>query len=137
MNQDTAPADPNIETVRRLNERSLAGDVDGAYAEFHPTVQLVQPESLPHGGVHHGHDGVRRAGELAAAHWERRVEDITRIGCGDHVLLVERQTWTARDTGRSVTLPMIELFSFTDGKISRIEVYVDTHVVLETLKPVP
>jgi uncharacterized protein len=126
--------DDNLATVRRLNDKFASGDIAGAFDEYHEDLVLIQPESLPHGGAHVGHEGVRRAGQLAAEHWKRKASTIERVAVGDVVVLFEKQEWTALSTGRSVTVPMIEIFSFTDGKISRIEVFVDTHLVMQTLE---
>jgi hypothetical protein len=47
---------------------------------------------------------------------------------------ITTQTWTAKKTGRSATVDVVELFSFTDGLISEIRVFQqDTHLVLATL----
>jgi len=44
------------------------------------------------------------------------------------------QTWTARESGRSATVDIIELFSSSDGLVSEIRVFQqDTHLLLETL----
>ena len=48
---------------------------------------------------------------------------------------VTSQTWTARVTGRSATVDVVELFSFRDGLVSQIRVFQqDTHLLLETLE---
>jgi hypothetical protein len=47
---------------------------------------------------------------------------------------VTTQTWTAKPTGRSATVDVVELFSFADGLISQIRVFQqDTHLLLGTL----
>jgi hypothetical protein len=50
------------------------------------------------------------------------------------VVQVTTQTWTARATGRSATVDVVELFSFRDGLVSEIRVFQqDTHLLLATL----
>jgi len=56
------------------------------------------------------------------------------LGCGDTVVQVTTQTWTAKATGRAATVDVVELFSFRDGTVSQIRVFQqDTHLLLGTL----
>jgi hypothetical protein len=44
-------------------------------------------------------------------------------------------TWTAKETGRSVTIDVIEFISILDGRIASIRIFPqDTHALLETLQ---
>jgi uncharacterized protein len=52
------------------------------------------------------------------------------------VVQVTTQTWTAKRTGRSATVDVVELFSFAGGLISEIRVFQqDTYLLLATLDP--
>ena len=47
---------------------------------------------------------------------------------------VTTQTWTARASGRSATVDVVELFSFRDGLVWQIRVFQqDTHLLMNTL----
>jgi len=123
-----------VETVEELARRFAAGDRAGALELVHPQVRIEQPASLPHGGWHVGHDGMAAMGATAGRHWDREIRDHRVLGCGDAVVQVTTQTWTSKDTGRSTTVDVVELFSFTDGLVSEIRVFQqDTHLLLGTL----
>ena len=67
-------------------------------------------------------------------HWTRTISAPRVLGCGDTVVQVTTQTWTARQSGRSATVDVVELFSVSDGLVSEIRVFQqDTHLLLETL----
>jgi uncharacterized protein len=67
-------------------------------------------------------------------HWTRTISALRVLGCGDTVVQVTTQTWTAKTTGRSAAVEVVELFSFRDGKVSQIRVFQqDTHMLLGTL----
>ena len=120
--------------VEELARRFGAGDHDGARALFHPDLHIEQPASLPHGGSHHGLDGMAAMGAAFAQHWERTITDPRILGCGPTVVQVTTQTWTAKATGRSATVDVVELFALTDGRISEIRVFQqDTALLLSTL----
>ena len=73
-------------------------------------------------------------GATFAALWERSIANPRILGCGGSVVQVTTQTWTAKTSGRSATVDVVELFSFTDGLVSEIRVFQqDTHLLLGTL----
>jgi uncharacterized protein len=120
--------------VQQLVSRFQAGDRDGAYELLHPNFRLQQPASLPHGGWHHGQDGMTSMGETFARYWERDIRDHRILGCGGRVVQVTTQTWTAKETGRSATVDVVELFAFAEDRIAEIRVFPqDTHLLLGTL----
>ncbi|MGW1028571.1 nuclear transport factor 2 family protein [Streptomyces sp. NPDC002577] len=124
----------NLELVNEMARRFSAGDADGAFELLHPAFRIQQPASLPHGGWHHGRDGMVAMGVTFARHWDRTISDPRISGCGDSVVQVTTQTWTAKTSGRSATVDVVELFSFADGLIAEIRVFQqDTHALLATL----
>lgn len=100
-----------------------------------PDVVLTEPPSLPHGGTHRGLDAFLAVQAGMAEHWAQRIEDAGYWQCAsDQVCLRIVITWTARATGRAVTLPMIDLLRFADGQITAIEAFLfDTAALLATL----
>ncbi len=112
----------------------MAGDAAGAFALFHPDIQVEQPASLPHGGWHRGHDGMTRMGVAFGQYWQREVSNPRIHGCGELVVQLTTQTWTARTTGRAATVDVVELMTVTAGLITGIRVFQqDTKALLDTL----
>jgi len=121
-------------TVAELARRFRAGEAEAALRLLHPGIRIEQPASLPHGGWHLGHDGMAAMGASFARFWTRSIGSPRILGCGDCVVQVTTQTWTARASGRSATVDVVELFSFSDGLVSEIRVFQqDTHLLLDTL----
>jgi ketosteroid isomerase-like protein len=119
-----------------MARRFQGGDVDGAFALLHPGFRLQQPASFPHGGWHHGREGMVAMGATFAQHWDRTITDPRILDCGDTAVQITTQTWTAKATGRSATVDVVELFTFADGQIAEIRVFQqDTHLLLGTLDP--
>ncbi len=123
-----------LAVVQEMARRFQAGDQEGASRLFHRQVRIEQPVSLPHGGWHQGLDGMRDMGSTFDGFWDRTIDDPRILGCGGTVVQITTQTWTARKTGRSATVDVVELFSFADGLISEIRVFQqDTHLLLGLL----
>jgi ketosteroid isomerase-like protein len=123
------------EIVQELGRRFRAGDRAGARALLHPELRIEQPASLPHGGWHHGPDGMDAMGARFAPHWDRTIGEAEVTGCGsDRAVQLTTQTWTSKATGRSATVDVVELFRIADGQITEIRVFQqDTHLLLATL----
>jgi ketosteroid isomerase-like protein len=103
---------------------------------FDPDVTVIEPVSVPHGGLHRGVGEYRSLQERMRTLWEQRIESAEYWQCAaDRVALRIVIRWTARTTGRSVVLPMIDMIKFRDGKIVEIEVFLqDTGALIDTLR---
>ncbi len=124
------------EVVAELARRYASGDMTGALTLFHPGLRIEQPASLPHGGWHEGTQGMAAMGATFAEHWERTIVDPRILGCGPTVVQITTQTWTAKATGRSETVDVVELMSIVDGRVAEIRVFQqDTARLLATLDP--
>ena len=123
-----------LAVVEEMGQRFQAGDREGAWQLLHPNFRIQQPLSLPHGGWHRGPEGMVEMAAQFGQHWDRTIDSSRLLGCGDAVVQVTTQTWTAKATGKSATVDVVELFSFADGLISEIRVFQqDTHLLLATL----
>jgi hypothetical protein len=102
---------------------------------FDPSVVLIEPPSLPHGGRHQGIDQFQSVQAGMRAVWDQTIESTDYWECAsDLVALRIVIRWTAKATGRSVVLPMVDLIRFGGGKIVQIEAFVaDTKALLDTL----
>lgn len=124
-----------LEIVDELARLFAAGDFAAAFELYDPEVRILQPESLPHGGTHHGREGVRAMGALFARFWTRSISDPVRTACADgRVLQLTTQTFLSKSTGRAATMDVMELFSFRGNKVAEIRVFQhDTARLLATL----
>jgi uncharacterized protein len=126
------------QVVEKLAQLFNSGDREAALDLLHPDFRIQQPESLPHGGWHDGRDGMTRMGATFGRYWDRTISNSRILACGPSAVQLTTQTWTAKDTGRSATVDVVELFSVTDGLIAEIRVFQqDTHLLLETLTSRP
>jgi ketosteroid isomerase-like protein len=120
-------------------ERFLAAATEGRWHELPALLrddfELIEPASLPYGGSHAGVDGYLALLRQIAALFELRFEPDSIAAAGDDtVVLRMRVTFTARSTGRSVALRVVELLTVLDGRLARSEVFLeDTAALLSTL----
>jgi uncharacterized protein len=123
-----------VALVTELGRRFRAGDLDAAFALYHPDLRIDQPGSLPHGGTHRGREGAEAMAAMFSRHWDRTIGEARLMGSGEVAVQVTTQTWTAGSTGRSATVDVVELFAVAEGLITAIRVFPqDTHRLLGTL----
>lgn len=96
---------------------------------------IVEPDSLPYGGSHHGVDGYRALMQAIGALFELTFETVGCHAVGDHMVVLRLNVrFASRSTGRQVRLPVVELFTLRAGRIARSEVFLfDTAALLATL----
>lgn len=126
-----------LATADRFLDRFLAGDLPGALENVHPDVVLDEAQSLPFGGVFNGHDGYLEFVQAVMAAVEIDVRGRKLTDAGDQVLAQIDATMTPRAGGPAVPMPVVEIYSFTDGLISRFDVfYKDTKALTDALEAV-
>lgn len=101
-----------------------AGDFDRMMAVARPDIVVREAENLPYAGDIVGVDAIRTEllGKILAMS-ELAVKDRSVVQAGDRVLVSMIGEFTSRATGRTVAMPMIEIYSIRDGRISEVDVY--------------
>jgi ketosteroid isomerase-like protein len=103
-----------------------------------PDVEIHEPASLPQGGVHKGHDAWLELHHTMRSLWEQKVETVRvwDLPEDDVIVLYSIMDWTAKATGRQIRFPAVEVLTFRDGLICRVEIFhQDAKAVLDTLQP--
>jgi uncharacterized protein len=136
---------PNMETFTRLQESAdMKSDLTSKKAQkamwdaYHEDFEILEPSSLPTGGLHQGREAWLAMNNLMRSLWAQKVwiDEMIDLPERDLIILYSTMEWTGRKTGRSVTIPAVELLYFKDALIARIEMFFqDTHALLDLLDP--
>ena len=125
-------SEENVEVVERaiaaINER----DIDGYLACCTEDIQLKTPVS-PVAGVYEGADGIRRFfADIEDAGPDFRL-DIERLEgvSGERVLAFLRVIVHGRASGLPTPVDTGNVYEFEEGKIRRIEIFIDREEALE------
>lgn len=124
-------SDP-VEIVKDMMKAVLDGDIEGVLRRIDKAIVVIEPASLPFGGKHDGIDAFKndvlgailRKAELERSHCEY-------LSSGDKVAVCMDVTFTAHSTGKILTMPYVELYTVTNNKISKLDVYPQDTKVLE------
>ena len=125
----------NVTTVRNLYDAYSRRDVAAISAALAPDIELTQTEQLPWGGQYRGHDGAMRFFGTLVAHLDSQV-DLERVfAAGDRVVATGHTRGTVRATGKRFDVPVAHVYALELGKVTRIEFYIDTPLMLAALQP--
>lgn len=120
--------------VQHVLDGFAKGDMGIVTTSFHPNLMVHEAASLPFGGQHKGLDAFADMLKSLGATYDIAVTDRDLRSAGDAVILHMDLTVTSRTTGRSASLPAIEIYRFTDGLISDIDAfYKDTKAMVDLL----
>jgi ketosteroid isomerase-like protein len=113
----------NVDVVRSWFERWNAGERETFDDEMHADAQIV---STMLGGAHSGRDGLRRwFGEIEEQFDEWVVIPEEVHGAGDRVAAIGKVRLRGRGSGVSFDAPVGWLFEIRDGKLSRLQTFVE------------
>jgi ketosteroid isomerase-like protein len=116
-------AQSNIDTVRQVYAAMADGDAAAAMANFHETMVLIEPESLPYGGTYKGLGEVGAAIGTIAQYVDLAGLKVSRVLADDDTAVAYvTATWRNPD-GTTQEIPMRECYQFSDSKISEMRVF--------------
>jgi ketosteroid isomerase-like protein len=99
------------------------GDIPAVLREFHPDCLLHEAESLPYPGTYKGLEGFMELLGIMGAAFEITFDGHEIFDAGETVVARLQATFTSRKSGRQVSMPIVEVYKFLDGKIIDADVY--------------
>jgi ketosteroid isomerase-like protein len=123
--------------VRRSYDAFARGDMDGVLADMHPDIVWHQAQGLPHGGVYEGLEAVRANifDPLERDWWEEfSAEPEEFLDAGSDVVVLGRYRGVAKETGRTLDVPFVHVWTLRDDKAVRFRQFLDTRGWVEALE---
>lgn len=100
---------------------------------FSPEAEVIQSEELPWGGRYHGHDGLREFLGRVQDYLDSRVELEQVIDAGTQIVAVGKTLGKARRTNLGFDIPLVHVWAFESGLVTRFEAYIDNATMLAAL----
>jgi ketosteroid isomerase-like protein len=131
----------NVEIVRRLYSLRpdaagvVRGDYDNAFVDnFHPDVEIVPPSSYPDTpeSGYRGPEGMLRWFQQLDEIWDDwRFEAERFLDAGDRVVAFVRVSGSAKQSGAALTISTAHVLTLRDGRVTRVDVFLDRPEALE------
>ena len=125
----------NLALVKTAYEAGARGDWDTFFANVTDETLFHEAPSLPYGGIYRGRADIQRGSQLVVACWENfQFKVLNYMAGGDVVVAHVLISGVGRKTGKSFSMPIMELWRIKDGKVVELRpFYWDTHRCLECL----
>ena len=126
----------NLAIVQRSYEAFARGDMAAVLADMDDRIEWQQAQGLPHGGVYHGVGEVRaNIFDPLDRDWWSEFTAVPNefLDAGDEVVVLGRYRGTAKQTGKSLDVPFVHVWSLRDGKAWRFRQFLDTAGWVEAL----
>lgn len=110
---------PNIQTLRKIDEAQLEGDMDAFFASFADDVVVHIGGHSSLAGDYKGLDTMKELfGRFMEAAGEYSFENHAYLADDEHGVVIQNSTY--RKGGESLTTPEIIVCHFGDGKVSEM-----------------
>lgn len=131
----TAQSTSPLKAVKDLYEAFDAHDVEAVFGCFAEDVEITQSDELPWGGTYRGLEEAASFFMSLTSQINTRVSVDRFITAGDTVVETGRTSGKAVATGREFSISETHVFKVRDGKIVRMEAYVDNSAMLAAISP--
>jgi ketosteroid isomerase-like protein len=132
--QTSDNSDFSVTVVRGFYETLLSGKLEAILGLIDPQVEWRSPESLPWGGIFHGHEGFREFfGKLVGQPVEWRREEREYLSAGNRVVVLLRTFGRRKGRETEFEVPEVHIWTVRNGKILGLEAYFDTAMFLGAL----
>ena len=128
----------NVDLARNSYEAFGRGDLDGALAMMDDDIEWHQAQGLPHGGLYHGVDEVRRSifEPLDESWWsEFSALPDQFLDAGSEIVVLGRYRGVGKETGKVLDVPFVHVWTVENGKAVRFRQFLDTAGWVEALTP--
>ena len=127
-----------VDIVKRSYEAFALDDLDAVMADMHPDIEWHQAQGLPHGGVYHGLQEVRRAifDPLDEEWWDEFTATPDEfLDAGGDVVVLGRYRGVAKGTGKRLDVPFVHVWTVEGELAVRFRQFLDTAGWVEALAP--
>jgi ketosteroid isomerase-like protein len=122
----------NFAITRRFVDAFNRSDFDSVADLTDPNVELHEWPTAPGARTYHGPEGVRAALDSWFEAWEwMQIEIVELVDAGDSVLVILDQRARGKGSEVEVGIRSFNVYSFRDGKVTRIQLFTDRKPALE------
>ena len=124
----------DVEKVMEVYQSYAKKRIGAVLLLMSPEVEVVQSTELPWGGHYKGHEGLQQFLGKLNEHVDARVQIDRVIDAGDRVVAIGQTIGTTRTTKVQFEVPVVHVWTFVEGQITRFEAYIDNATMLAALR---
>lgn len=119
----TASATNYLQIGQKLVAAMNAGDMETILAQMHPSVEVIEAESVPHAGTWRGRDGFIALFEQLFKIADLSIASVKIHEIDNGIVMEMTVNFTSHKDGEVLRMPLIEVDRFEGDLVRKIEVY--------------
>lgn len=126
----------NVDVIKRLYQAFSEGDLDSLSELLDNSVEWIESEGIPYGGVFKGYEAVLN-GVFAKieTEWDNFTAHVDQfIDAGDIVVTLGIDSGTYKATGKKMSAPTVSIWTLKHGKVVKFRQYIDTLAVVKAIR---
>ncbi|HVB04288.1 MAG TPA: nuclear transport factor 2 family protein [Chitinophagaceae bacterium] len=124
----------NLQIIQQMYQSFASGNKEALMNFFDPSVVWLEPGApdIPFAGSFEGLSGIGKMFALEAQ-YIKVTSFIPQSFCssGDMVVVMGKDSVNVIPTGKTYSTDWVQAFTLSNGKIIRIQVYMDTHAIAQ------
>ncbi len=126
----------NVDIIKRLYQAFAEGDMDSISALIDPSVEWIESDGIPYGGVFQGYEAVLN-GVFAkiGAEWDNFTANVDQfIDAGDIVVTLGTDSGIYKATGKKMRASTASIWTLKNGRVVKFRQYIDTLAVTNAIR---
>ena len=126
----------NVDVIKCLYKAFSEGDLDSVSALLDPSVEWIESDGIPYGGVFQGYEAVLN-GVFAkiGTEWDNFTAHVDQfIDAGDIVVTLGTDSGTYKATGKKMRAATASIWTLKNGKVVKFRQYIDTLAVVNATR---
>lgn len=123
----------NRVAVRSAYDAYASNDLEALLALLDDDFEFRQSELVPWGGSYRGREGMSEFLGRITTHVDSVVDPEEFVEADDHVVVIGRSRGTTKATGRPFNVRAVHVWQVREGRLVRLDVYLDTPAMMEAL----
>lgn len=126
----------NVDIIKCLYKAFAQGDLDTVFTLLDPSIEWIESDGIPYGGVFKGHEAVLKGVfEKIGAEWDNFTAHVDQfIDSGDVVVTLGTDSGIYQATGKQMSAPTASVWTLENGKVVKFRQYIDTLAVFNATK---
>ena len=122
----------NVEVVKHIYQAFSEGDMETVSQLLSPSVEWIESEGIPYGGVFQGYAAVLEGvfGKIGAEWTDFTTHVDEFVDAGDIVITLGVDSGTYKATGKRMSAPTASIWTLKEGKVIKFRQYIDTLAVV-------
>ena len=126
----------NVDIIKCLYQAFEEGDLETVSSLLSPSVEWVESDGIPYGGVFQGYEAVLNGvfAKIDAEWFDFTAHVDEFIEAGDIVITLGTDSGTYKATGRKMSAPTASIWTVKNSKVVKFRQYIDTLAVIKATR---